>query len=268
MGVFNFYQVYIMHFYKIIVAYDGTDFHGWQIQPADVTVTSTLQKTWFQIFKYPITLVGASRTDAGVHALGQVARFQADIPARLNLEDLRHAWNVRLPKSIHIRSIEKINNTFHPCTNVRQKIYHYTLFLKQPLPFVARFGWHYRFIDDVDMHKFEQGLGLYLGTHDFASFCKQESDDISTIRTIDAITVKKFSRWGALMVTIKGKSFVRFQIRRMIGYALDVARRPLLHVDYLQDLLRNPNPQQTLLKADGSGLCLRKVIYHDDKHST
>lgn len=252
-----------MQAYKIVVAYDGTNFHGWQIQPNDITICSTLQNAWLKLFGQKITLLGASRTDAGVHALGQVARFYATFPEALTLEKARLAWNDQLPQSIHIRSLEQVSPHFHPCVNVRQKTYYYTLFLQRPLPFVARFGWHYRFIDQVDLVKFQKALALYTGTHDFGSFCKIENETTSTIRTIDDISMTYLKRWGAIMVTIKGPSFVRFQIRRMIGYALDIARRPNLHLDYLKDMLISPNPQQTLTKADGSGLCLKKVLYHD-----
>lgn len=254
-----------MQTYKIIIAYDGTEFHGWQIQPKDVTVVSTLQDAWHKIFNQNITLVGSSRTDAGVHALGQVARFYADVPAGLSEEHIRSAWNDRLPKSIHIRSLEKAPDNFHPCANVKQKTYHYVLFLKRPLPMIARFGWLYRFIDQVDMPTFFAGLELYRGTHNFGSFCKIEDDAVTTIRTIDDVSVKQFPHWNAIVVTIKGPGFARFQIRRMIGYALDVARRPELGLHYLKEILDNPNPQQTLLKADGSGLCLRKVLYNNDQ---
>lgn len=247
--------------YKIIVSYDGTDFHGWQIQPHDETITSCLQRTWQHAFKSNITLLGASRTDAGVHALGQVARFYADIPSSLPLENLRTAWNALLPKSIFIRSIQPAPDRFHPCAHVEQKTYYYTLFLQHPLPFVARYGWHYRFIHDVDLEKFNKGLTFYKGTYDFASFCKIEDDETTTIRTIDEISVKRLHTWGAILISVKGPGFARFQIRRMIGYALDVARRKALPVDYINDLLKNPNPQQTLIKADSSGLCLRKIIY-------
>jgi tRNA pseudouridine38-40 synthase len=252
-----------MQAYKIIVAYDGTDFHGWQIQPHDISITSCLQTAWYRIFKQEITLIGASRTDAGVHALGQVARFYADVPNHLDNHYLKTLWNAHLPPTISIRSLEK-TDSFHPCAHVRQKTYHYVLFLKRPLPFVARFGWHYEFIDRVDLKKFSDVLQRYHGTHDFGSFCKIEDATISTIRTIDAINIEHFKHYNALRVTVKGPSFARFQIRRMVGYALDVARRPSLSIDYITSLLKNPNPQQTLLKAESCGLCLRKVIYHHD----
>lgn len=252
-----------MPYYTIIVAYDGTNYHGWQIQPVAKTICSELQQAWFLLMKTPIAILGASRTDAGVHAIGQVARFKAEIPASANLEKLRQAWNARLPNDIHIRSFLPSAENFHPCVNVKQKTYYYTLFLKKPLPFVERFGWYYDFMPEVDLEKFYRGLACYVGTHDFASFCKVDLENPKdTVRRIDSITITPHRRWGAIVVEIKGPSFVRFQIRRMIGYALDLARRPNLGLEYLQNLLTNPNPRQTLLKAEAKGLCLRRIVYH------
>lgn len=250
--------------YKIVLAYDGTDFFGWQQQPIAVTVSSVLKKTFFEVFNSNITLIGASRTDTGVHALGQVALIttERDIDPALMLP----AWNNHLAKSILIRSVEPVFNNFHPCRNVRQKTYYYHLFLKRPLPQFSRYGWHYRFIDQVDLKKFHNALMLYIGTHDFGSFCKIDAgEEKSPIRTIDNISLEKLSPLNTLRITIKGKSFLRFQIRRMIGYALDVARRPDLSLSYLQEILDAPNAQQTLLKADASGLCLRKICYDHDR---
>ena len=251
----------MMQKFKILIAYDGTDFSGWAAQPGKITLASTLEKTFYKIFNQEITILGASRTDAGVHALGQVAQFHADLVT--TDEAIKKAWNDLLPPSIHIRKLERVDDSFNPCRRVKQKTYYYVLFLEKPLPFVARFGWHYRFIHFVDLEKFYHCLQLYVGEHDFASFCKIEDQKKSTIRQIDSITVKKLERWSALLISVKGKSFLHFQIRRMIGYALDVARRKDLTIDYLQAVIDSKNSQQTLLKADGKGLCLRKVIYHD-----
>ena len=228
------------------------------------TVTACLQDTFYLIFKQKIAIVGASRTDTGVHALGQVIKFSANLAA----SDLaiKNAWNNLLPKSIFIRELSTIDTDFHPCKNVIQKTYYYHLFLKAPLPFVARFGWYYEFIHRVDFEKFAKALKYYEGEHNFGSFCKIEEEGDKTkspIRTINSITIQKISHFNVLRITIKGKSFLRFQIRRMVGYALDIARRKDLPVSYIQEILNKPNPQQILLKADGCGLCLRKVIYND-----
>ena len=151
--------------------------------------------------------------------------------------------------------------------DVYYKIYLYNLFLEKPLPFISRYGWYYEFINHVDLEKFNKILQLYVGTHDFRSFCKLDpkenpnDEDKNTIRTIDLIKIKKLPQYKCLQITVKGKSFLRFQIRRMIGYALDVARRKNLSVNYIKGLLDNPNSKQTLVKAKGQGLILRKIVY-------
>ena len=251
-----------MKTFKITVAYDGTDFHGWQVQPDKETICSRMQKIFEKVFNRTITLTGASRTDSGVHALGQIVKFKTDLP--LDKNTIMKVWNNSLPKSILIRSIEQVDDDFNPHKNVYQKNYYYHIFLKRPLPFISRYGYFYEFIDKVDFNKFNQALQLYVGEHDFASFCKIENKDRSTIRKIDNIYVNKISRFGVLQIIIIGKSFLRFQIRRMVGYALDVARRPDFSIDYLKRVLDNPNPQQILLKAKSCGLCLYKVIYKNE----
>lgn len=249
-----------MSIYKLIVAYDGTDFHGWQEQAQDQTISSVLQKSFAHIFQHKISIVGASRTDSGVHALGQVAKIKTDLD--LSPDILIKAWNNSLPKSILIRKLEKIDNSFHPQSNVLQKIYYYNLFTKRPLPFFARYGWYIRYMQDLDLDKFYKNLKLYEGEHDFTSFCKIEKGEIkNTIRKIDSVDLEKFSKQGLIRITIKGKSFLRFQIRRMIGYALDVSRQDDLDINYLKDILLKPDKQQKLFKADACGLILSKIIY-------
>jgi len=248
-----------MRKYKIVIAYDGTDFHGWQIQPVPVTVASVLQDTFYALFNQRITLLGASRTDTGVHACGQVAQFKADL--HVDEHRLIEIWNKSLPESIVITAIEQASKDFHPCCNVVQKTYHYHLFMQRPQPFYARYGWLYVFVDQVDWDTFQECLQIYVGEHDFASFCKIEDKSKSTVRTIDSIELIDIPEWHAKRVIVKGQGFLRFQIRRMIGYALDVARRKELSVADLQQILASKNPQQTLVKAAGKGLCLIEVNY-------
>jgi len=247
-----------MQKYKIIVAYDGTDFQGWQIQPSVITVVSHLQKTFKEIFGHEISIVGASRTDAGVHALGQVALCRTRL--ELDPDRMATAWNNGLPKSILIRSAQIANPQFHIFADVLEKTYFYHLFYRRPLPFLARYGWFYRFIDSVDMKKFLEAMNRFVGRHDFRSFCKNEPDQ-STVRTINSINVCSFERFGVVRVTVKGKGFLRYQIRRMIGAALDVARKESLSIDFLIEQLKNPSDQQEFTRAAGHGLCLRKIIY-------
>jgi tRNA pseudouridine38-40 synthase len=248
-----------MRTFKLTVAYDGTDFAGWQVQLKHKTIASCMQNVFYKTFNQKISLLGASRTDAGVHALGQVAKFKADL--KISDEKILEIWNRSLPKSILIRKLETVSSEFHPHKNVLQKTYYYNLFLQRPMPFLARYGWLYNFINQVDLQKYNHALQLYLGEHDFASFCKIEEKHKSTIRTIDSITLSKLEKFGAIQVKIQGKSFLRFQIRRMIGYALDISRKKTVSLEYLKEILDNPNPKQKLLKAEGCGLILRKVDY-------
>ncbi len=247
-----------MNHYKIILAYDGTDFQGWQVQPHKLTIANRLEESFYQTFGEHVSINGASRTDAGVHALGQVAVFSCEQSHDPDI--LKTAWNNVLPDSLLIRSVEKVSTPFNPYLNVKEKTYYYNLFLTKPLPFVARYGWRFPYIKHVDFDTFAQTLSLYEGTHDFRSFCKLE-DEQSTIRTVSYIGVREIKRYGMVQVVIKGKGFLHFQIRRMIGYALDVARRPDLTIDYVRDLLAQPSAEQTLVRADAKGLILRKIQY-------
>jgi tRNA pseudouridine38-40 synthase len=247
-----------MNTFKIIVAYDGIDYQGWQSQPHKMTVADCLQDAFESVFGKKITLIGASRTDTRVHALGQVATFKYDV--EISEKQLLNAWNNVLPPSIYIRSLKRVSDNFHPHRNVIGKTYYYHLFKQRPLPFLARYGWHYPFMSEVDVVKLKKALKLYVGTHDFRSFCKLE-EERSTIRTIHSITIHSLDRFGAIRIVIKGDSFLHFQIRRMVGYALGVARRGDLSLDFIQDMLDNPDPQQQGTKADGRGLCLKEVRY-------
>ncbi len=252
-----------MQTYKIVVAYDGTDFHGLQQQPKDITIHACLTRAFKKAFDLTPNILAASRTDSGVHALGQVARVKTELD--IDPEKLKTVWNRALPKSVLIRDAQKVDDDFHPFHNVDHKIYYYHLFLKQPLPFFARFGWYYKFIDNVDFKKLYDALQLYIGEHDFSSFCKLDKDENkTTIRRVDRITLKTINRFNMLRIEVKGKSFLRYQIRRMVGYALDVARQPTLSLDYLENMLKNPDSKQVLLKADACGLCLRKVVYQNE----
>lgn len=250
--------------YKAIIAYDGTDFHGWQVQANASTIASTMQQSFLRTFRTPVSILGASRTDAGVHAIGQTALCTTEL--NLDPQKIMTAWNASLPASIVIRSLEFAAPEFHPFANVISKTYYYHLFLKRPLPHVARYGWFWDFIDRVDIEKLEKTLPLFIGEHDFGSFCKQEAEkEQSTVRTIQSIGIKKLKRFGALQIHVMSSGFLRYQIRRMIGAALDVASKPELPIDTITYHLKNPNPQQNFTRAEGCGLCLRKIVYKEGK---
>lgn len=250
-----------MNRYKIIVAYDGTDYHGWQVQQGLPSIAQTLQDCFFKVFKERIVIGGASRTDAGVHAHGQIAAFS--ITFSIDPEKLKFAWNNALPQSIVIQHIEQVHN-FSPYENVIQKTYWYHFFDKYPSTFVQRFGWYYRY--KVDGAKLQQCLNIFVGTHDFRSFCTGTAEELTsgTIRTIDEITIEYSEQLGAHRIVVKGKKFLHHMIRRIVGACMEVASREDLNTDILAAALAAKNPAQILPNAPAKGLLLYKIEYDDN----
>ncbi|MCX5923287.1 MAG: tRNA pseudouridine(38-40) synthase TruA [Candidatus Dependentiae bacterium] len=247
-----------MAYYKIVVAYDGTSYHGWQVQPGAATISQALIDAFSNVFFQKISILGASRTDAGVHALRQVAIVRS--PVDIEIDVLRKAWNKAIPTDIVVRDVQKIDKLVHPHDGVVQKVYAYHFFLERPLPFVQRFGWHFR--RSVDLDILRASLNLFVGTHDFRSFCT--GDDLEdTIRTIDSVDVSYVAAWNAYRIEIKGKSFLRYMVRRIVGACLEVASRDQLGLNDIVSILNNKNPRHTLPNAPAKGLVLEQIIYKE-----
>lgn len=245
-----------MVYYKLIIAYDGTNYQGWQQQNNGPTICGELKKTFKSIFKKDISIVGASRTDAGVHADFQVARIRTEL--NIDPEHLKKVWNRGLSRSILIKVLEKISEDFHPQRNVKQKTYKYKVFKEIPSPFVQRYGLFYDY--SVDIKKLKKSLKFFVGEHDFRSFCTGYEMD-STIRSIDSIKVRNLKKENAFEIVFKGKSFLRYMIRRIAGACLEVASNRKLDITVLKVALDEKSPQQNLPTAPSKGLMLCKIDY-------
>lgn len=245
-----------MPYYKLVVAYDGTDYRGWQEQSSATTVCGTLTAAFSRIFIQEARILGASRTDAGVHALHQVAilRTSVDIPG----EQMLRAWSKVLPPDIVLRNIEKLPSLIHPHDGVVQKTYAYYLFLERPLPHVQRYGWYIYHTVDIDLLR--QALSIFVGTHDFRSFCSG-NDLVDTVRTIDSVNVVFVPEWNAYKIEIKGKSFLRYMVRRIVGACVEVAMNSEDRLDDLSAILALKNPRHTLPNAPAKGLFLEQILY-------
>ena len=247
-----------MNTYKLIIGYDGTDYAGWQQQVDVPTITSTLIRTFAHAFGQPVSIKGASRTDAGVHALGQVALVTT--PLIIEPEKLRAAWNNLLPSSMVIRTASVAHKDFHLYRDVRTKQYYYHFFCRRPLPFVARYGWHYP--RPVDLDKLTAALTLFVGTHDFRSFCTGYERE-NTVRTVESVNVEYFKRFDVYRITVTGPGFLRHMIRRMVGAALKVASSDL-PVTVITQALEQRNPRTVLPNAPACGLLLYKISYNTE----
>lgn len=244
--------------YRIVVAYDGTDYHGWQIQPDATTITQVLVDSFFQTFSHKVLILGASRTDAGVHALGQVAIVRS--PIAIPVTKLKKAWNNALPREVLIKDVVQLDQLVHPHKGVIQKTYMYHFFLQRPVPFVQRYGWHIK--KSVDLDLLQKCLKIFVGTHDFRSFCTgDEADD--TVRTVDSIDFEHLKDYETYRIIVKGKGFLRYMIRRIVGACLEVASRDDLTLEHLNTVLINKNPCHTLPNAPAKGLLLYEIQYVD-----
>lgn len=244
-----------MNLYKLKISYDGTDYHGWQSQNDVPTITNTLLKNFKNVFNHEITILGASRTDAGVHALNQIAVAKTNL--EIEPEKLLIAWNNKLPEDIYIKDIAKIDDKFHPMKNVIEKTYHYNFSLINNRPFEQRYCWHYQW--PVNIEKLESCLKIFEGTHDFRSFSTGYEMD-STIRTICKINLFKIKD-GFYTIEVKGQSFLHHMIRRVVGACLEVSAKPKLDTNYLVAILEEKDPEQTLPNAPAKGLILIDIVY-------
>ena len=249
--------------YKIVVAYDGTAYSGWQEQSGHATVAGTLQSKFEKVFGHAIKVVGASRTDAGVHALGQVARFYTSLT--LSPERICKSWNGALPEDIHIRSVELVSarlgneRIFHPQHNVAQKIYCYHVATQRLLPHWSRYCYFYP--RPFDKKKLEQALHCYVGTHDFSAFCSKVALHSSTICRIDSITVTYMPHKKMYRITVCGNRFLYNMVRRIVGAALKIASSDTELPALITQALHTPSINFTTPTAPAHGLVLRKILY-------
>lgn len=248
-----------MNKYKLTIAYDGTNYFGWQEQPQVPTISGVLQTTFKKVFGEQVTVLGASRTDAGVHALGQVALLRTHL--QIPTDKLKWAWNNALPADIMIRSLSLAPDDFHPFYNVVQKTYQYHFFPQRPLPFMQRYGWHFR--AGIDLEKLSRVLSVFEGTHNFRSFCTGDEMGEDTVRTVDKITLEFVRRYGVYRITVQGKSFLRHMVRRIVGASISVAARPDWDVDYVKKVLADCSANNELPTAAAQGLLLYKIHYQN-----
>ncbi len=246
------------HSYKLILAYDGTDYHGWQRQKKMRSIDHVVRQTFLRSFcQKELLLVGASRTDAGVHARGQVARLRTSL--LLEPTKLLYVLSRALPDDITVMGCEKVGERFHPQHNVVRKTYSYTFSLHKLSPMAGRYC--YAFFHPVCFDRLNQALQLFVGTHDFQFFCK-EQEHKNTVRTIEAITLTQSSCKQMYIIKVVGPSFLRYMIRRLVGAALSYASRSELPFALLQNnLLGTSSCVKLLITAPAKGLCLESIEY-------
>ncbi len=204
---------------RLTVAYDGTGYHGWQVQENGVTIESELNRCLSELLAEHVQVVGASRTDAGVHALGNIAVF--DTESRIPAEKIAYALNQRLPEDIRIQKSEEVAQEWHPRHCESRKTYEYRIYRAEfPMPVKRLYSYFtYR---PLDVERMREAARLLEGEHDFRSFCQTGAQVESTVRTIYSLQLEE--QGADLVIRVCGNGFLYNMVRILAGTLIEVGQ--------------------------------------------
>jgi len=244
--------------YKLTIAYDGANFSGWQTQENGTAIQPLIQNALQTVLRHKLDLTGSGRTDAGVHARGQVAHFDTEVafePTKLIL-----SLNALLPKEIRILSVEEVAPDFHARYSARSKIYHYHLHLS-PIsdPFLAPYRFHV--LGHIEIASLQEATKLFLGTRDFTSFANEAHrgsaahDPVRTLTRFDLMEEP-----DGVRLELEGDGFLYKMVRNLVGTLLDVARGKITPAQ-LEAIFAAKDRRKASMALPAHGLFLMQVKY-------
>jgi tRNA pseudouridine38-40 synthase len=242
--------------FKLIIEYDGSRYHGWQRQKNDRSIQEEIEKALQKMTTNRVTVIGSGRTDAGVHAEGQVASFKCD--TRLEPEALLNGLNSLLAEDTVIKVCEQVSSSFHARFDAKSKIYHYKI-LNRPTP--AAIGRQYSWLirKSLNQDAMRAAISHIIGRHDFKAFEGTGSPRQHTIRQVySADLIEQQS--GLLVFHIEADGFLRYMVRNIVGTLVDVGMQKLTSDDF-KSILDSKDRSQASATAPAHGLTLVKVIY-------
>lgn len=251
---------------KLTIEYDGTNYCGWQIQrfkKLKPSIQETLEKALQKILQKKVKIIGSGRTDAGVHALAQVANFKTN--SQISLDRLQKGLNALLPDDIVIRKIEEVDSRFHSRFGVRSKVYSYTILNSDCRTAILK-GYVYFYPNPLDIHLMRKEAQCLLGKHNFQSFCARGTNIKDMVRTIKRIRIKKTTsllftvRCSLITVDIEADGFLYNMVRNIVGTLLEIGRGKF-HSGQLKKILYSHNRKFAGPTVPAKGLCLIKVNY-------
>lgn len=244
---------------KLIVAYDGTNYHGWQVQPNGNTIEAELNRHLSDLLGEEIHVTGASRTDAGVHALGNVAVF--DTSARMPADKISYAMNTRLPADIRIQDSREVPADFHPrfCNTI--KTYEYRILNRRfPDPTKRLYSFFYYY--PLDVEKMRAAAAYLVGEHDFRSFCTMKPElEENTVRTVYSLDIRK--EGDMIILRITGNGFL-YNMVRIIAGTLIRAGGGFFPPEYMRTILESRDRKMASETARPEGLTLVEIRYPDE----
>lgn len=251
--------------YRMLLAYDGTGFSGWQVQKNQISIQGLIEKALQTITHEQVRVIGAGRTDAGVHALGQVAHFLVEKP--LFPEAVKRSLNGLLPSSIRVLDLERAPESFHAQKSATGKVYFYHIcFNEVVLPFDRPFVWHCR--RHVNLLLLEKAAALFIGEHDFLGFanapghgCKKKSS-IRIIRRLDVIHTE-----SGVRLEFEGNGFLYKMVRNITGMMVSVASGKRT-IEEIEQIFVSKDRRKAEPAAPAQGLFLMRVFYPDEVFRT
>jgi len=240
---------------KILIQYDGTSFSGWQRQNNATTIQQTIEEKLSQFMREEIIIVGSGRTDAGVHALEQVAHFKTN--SHFDVETILYKANALLPKTIRVMECKEVAHDFHARFSATKREYKYVIYndLVCP-PFKRDFATHIK--KTLDVNKLNDSLQLLVGEHDFTSFCSASDESESKIRTIFDIELIQDEK--EIIIYLRANAFLRKMIRMIMGTVLEInlKNRP---IEEISQLFESKSRDGSYTTAPAEGLFLSRVWY-------
>ena len=241
--------------YKITVEYDGTNFVGWQQQANGLSIQSSLQDSLFKLSNEKVVVYGAGRTDAGVHAYGQVASFT--ISKKISTDVIRDGLNQHLrPLMISVQKAECVQNDFHARFSAKRRWYVYKIINRRPpLTIEANKAWcvHKR----LNIDKIKTESASFVGKHDLNAFRSANCQSNTSIKTIDSINVD--NKEDKILIEISARSFLHSQVRIMVGTLVDIAKGNL--TDSISEIINSRKRDLAGQTAPACGLYLKKIEY-------
>ena len=248
-----------MRTYKLTISYDGTRYQGWQRQPgAENTIQNVIEDAICKLTGYEVKIQGSGRTDAGVHARGQVASLR--LSGKVEEREFLRKLNAGLPEDIRIRSMELVPNTFHGRRSAKGKCYEYHVDLREKQQvFSRRYTCHYP--EELDIEEMERASGYLLGRHDFSSFTDRK-DEKGCTRRIDEIQIEK--RGDSLCMSFRGNGFMYHMVRILSGTLLEVGSGKKSARD-IPEILKAKSRACAGFLAPAQGLFLKEVYYQEEQ---
>ena len=243
--------------YHLLIEYEGTKFIGWQSQPTGPSIQKIIQKIISKLLKEKVVLIGAGRTDAGVHSYGQVAHFDTKKKI-LNKHRFLGSMNFFLNKKlISIVDLKKKNNKFHSRFSAKKRIYNYVIFNRTSMPSIDKYrGWHVK--NNLNLKLMKRGAKYFEGTHDFSAYRSSKCSAKSPVRTISFVKIRKSK--NKIEIKFQSKSFLQQQVRSMVG-CLKYLGENKWSLQKFRKVLSSRKRNLCAPPAPAHGLYLEKIIY-------